>query len=170
MSEDIERMINDVIEADILPELPAATAPLVTTATNVPATTSDPIFQDEELLGLCDEVLGNIRSDRKQLDSILCNFVEMVFNEGDSTTASKEALVSMMTAKTNMNDKMMKVVSLVAQFKLKEAVVPEKPKTLSATQENHYYFGGSRRSLLEKIDKMQKKNKKKSETEEKPNE
>ena len=132
------------------------------------ALVANPLFQDEELLGLCHEVLQNIRSDRKQIDSILCNLVEMVFNEGDSTTASKEVLASLMTTKTNTNDKMMKVVSLIAQFKLKEFDAENpKTKTLNATQENHYHFGGSRRSLLEKIEKMQKKSKKKTDEEKK---
>ncbi len=175
MSDEIERMINDVIEADIpdvLAEPPIIEAPLVAASKGpMAALVANPLFQDEELLGLCHEVLQNIRSDRKQIDSILCNLVEMVFNEGDSTTASKEVLASLMTTKTNTNDKMMKVVSLIAQFKLKEfdAENQKTNKTLNATQENHYHFGGSRRSLLEQIEKMQKK-KIKPKTEEKKDE
>ena len=117
MSEDIESMIAGVVEAEVedLPEPPQMTIPTAPVAQS----SSQPLFEDEEMLKMCGEVLSNMRNDRKQLDTLISNFVEMVFNEGDSTTASKEALVALMTAKTNMSDKQMKIVDTMAKFKLK---------------------------------------------------
>lgn len=153
MTEDIESMIAGVVEAEVedLPEPPQMTVPTAPT----PQSSSQPLFEDEEMLKMCGEVLSNMRNDRKQLDTLISNFVEMVFNEGDSTTASKEALVALMTAKTNMSDKQMKIVDTMAKFKLKE--MASAPKSVTANQENHYHFGGTRRSFLEQINKRMKK-------------
>ena len=158
MNDAIERMITEVIDAEQLPEPPSISAPLA----GVSTTAVQPMFEDNEMLGLCAEALTNMRGDRKQMDNLISNFVEMVFNEGDSTTASKEALVALMVAKTNMNDKMMSLVELMAKFKLKE--MASGPKSVTANQENHYHFG-TRRSFLEQIDRRMQQKKKKEKDE-----
>ncbi len=157
MTDDIERMIADVVEAEDLPEPPTMTVPTGAMAP-VPSS-SQALFADDEIVGMCAEAMTNMRNDRKQLDSLIANLVEMVFNEGDSTTSSKEALVSLMTAKTNMSDKMMSIAELMAKFKLKE--MGNAPKSVTASQENHYHFGGSRRSFLEQIERQVQKKKQK---------
>ena len=153
MAEDIESMIAGVVEAEVedLPEPPQMLVPTVAT----PQSSAQPLFEDEEMLKLVGETLSNMRNDRKQLDTLISNFVEMVFNEGDSTTASKEALVALMIAKTNMSDKQMKIVDTISKFKLKE--MASAPKSVTANQENHYHFGGTRRSFLEQINKRMRK-------------
>ena len=156
MSEDIERMIIDVVEAEDQPE-PERPAATEAEQTVLPSNWSQPLFEDNELLGLSAEALTNMRNDRKQLDSLIANLVEMVFNEGDSTTSSKEALVSLMTAKTNMSDKMMSIVELMAKFKLKEI---DNAAKKAKTNEN-YHGVGSRRSFLEQIERQVQKKKKK---------
>lgn len=164
---DLERMISEVIESEDLPTPPKMEIPVeIQTPVFAPQSLSQPMFEDEEMLGLCAEVLTNMRNDRKQLDSLISNFVEMVFNEGDSTTSSKEALVSLVANKTAMSDKQMKIVDVMAKFKLKE--VAESPKSVTAKQENHYHFGGNRRSFLEQIDKnrIQSEKKKKEKKDE----
>ena len=154
MSEDLDRMITEVMNAEEVPVPPVVAqgaGPVQPTKANVVG----PLFEDDELLSLASETLNNMRGDRKQLDTLISNFVEMVFNEGDSTTASKEALVALMVAKTNMSDKQMKLLEMIAKFKLKE--MADAPKTVTV-QEN-YHFGGSRRSFLDHIDKRIKKKK-----------
>ncbi len=149
-------MITEIVDTEALPQ-----PPTVTVQASAPvSSTAQPMFEDNEVLGLCAEAVTNMRSDRKQLDTLISNLVEMVFNEGDSTTASKEALVALMVAKTNMSDKQMKVVELMSKFKLKE--MADSPK--SVTQENHYHLG-SRRSFLEQIERQMKTNKKKAKEE-----
>jgi hypothetical protein len=154
MSEDIERMIAEVVEAEEVP-VPGGVATPAGPLQPAKTGTVGPLFEDEELLSLAGEALNNMRGDRKQLDTLISNFVEMVFNEGDSTTASKEALVALMVAKTNMSDKQMKLLEMIAKFKLKE--MADSPKTV--TQENNHYHIGTRRSFLEQIDKRIKKKK-----------
>ena len=61
----------------------------------LPSSEGSTIVSDEQLMGLYGEILEDLRSDRKEVDAILSNFVEMVMNEGDSTSASKEALVNL---------------------------------------------------------------------------
>lgn len=159
MSDDIERMIAEVVEAEDLPQPPAIIVPTGPMQPIAPASAGSPeLFTDDEMLGLCAEALTNMRNDRKQIDTLISNLVEMVFNEGDSTTSSKEALVSLVVSKTNMSDKMMGIAELMAKFKLKQMAAA--PKTVSASQENHYHFGGTRRSFLEQIEKRMKKTKK----------
>lgn len=155
MSEDIERMIAEVVEAEEVPAPPTVNTPAGQLQQPAKANVVGPLFEDDELLSLASETLNNMRGDRKQLDTLISNFVEMVFNEGDSTTASKEALVALMVAKTNMSDKQMKLLEMIAKFKLKE--MADSPKTVTV-QEN-YHFGGTRRSFLEQIDKRMKKKK-----------
>ena len=55
-----------------------------------PNSTESPI-NDNDLLNIYSEIMGDLRNDRKEIDCLLNNFVEMVMNEGDSSSASKEA-------------------------------------------------------------------------------
>lgn len=154
MSEDIDQMILDVVEGAELPQPPQVIAPLPDSKPLSPA-----LFEDDEMLGLCAEILTNMRSDRKQIDTLIANLVEMVFNEGNSQPATKEALVGLVNTKANMSDKMMGIVKLMASFKLKE--MANAPKSVTASQENHYHFG-TRRSFLEQVEKRMKKKEKKT--------
>ena len=162
MSEDIERMITEVVETEDLPQPPTMEMPLAPMPAPL-SSSGQPMFEDDEMLGLCAEILTNMRGDRKQLDNLISNFVEMVFNEGDSTTSSKEALVTLMAKKTDTSDKMMAIVELMAKFKLKE--MASSPKSVTASQENHYHFG-TRRSFLEQIDRRMQSKKKKEKKDE----
>lgn len=80
----------------------------------------DCIVQDEVLLGLYDEIINNCRTDREKVDKIQSNFEDMVINDGDASSASKEALVSLMKIKTDINDKMSKVADFMTRIKLKD--------------------------------------------------
>ena len=152
MAQDIEQMIADVVDGGDLPRPAEIVAPL---QASQPLSSS--LFEDDEMLGLCAEILTNMRSDRKQMDTLIANFVEMVFNEGNSQPATKEALVTLVNTKSGMSDKMMGIVKLMASFKLKE--MSNTPKSVSASQENHYHFSGNRRSFLEQIEKRMKSKK-----------
>jgi hypothetical protein len=152
MNQDIDQML-EAVENDILPAAPEVMAPL---PDQRPLSASTPMFEDDEMLGLCAEILTNMRSDRKQIDTLIANFVEMVFNEGNSQPATKEALVGLVNTKAGMSDKMMGIVKLMASFKLKEMTTTAGPKSVTASQENHYHFSGTRRSFLEQLEKRMK--------------
>jgi len=119
------------------------------------------IISDDALLGIYGEIMENLRDDRKEINDLLSNFVEMVINEGDSTTSSKEALVNLVKIKSETADKMAKVADLMTRVKLKEK--DTFPRYLAAKQENNLYIGEqpTKRQFLKEIERHQKANKKK---------
>ena len=118
------------------------------------------IVSDEMLLGVYGEIMENLRADRTQIDDVLNTFAEMVVNEGDSTTSSKEALVNLLKAKSDTADKMSKVADLMTRIKLKarDTFQPymAKGNTINIIDQG----GDSKRALLETINKAKKKGKK----------
>jgi hypothetical protein len=137
---------------------------------NVPPTTAmqpipeekENIISDDALLGIYQEVLNGIREDRQEIDKLLANFVEMVINEGDSTSASKEALVNLVKIKTDTSDKMAKIADLMTRVKLKER--DTFPKYLAAHQNNTINIGENatnKRELIKQIERAKKAKEKK---------
>ena len=114
------------------------------------------IVSDDQLMGLYFEILDNIKEDRHQVSSFIDTMAEMVINDGDATSSSKEALVNLVKIKSDMTDKMSKVADLMTRVKLKER--DTFPKYLAANQNNTINIneGGSRRSLIEAINKAKK--------------
>lgn len=121
------------------------------------------IVGDETLITLYEEILTNSRSDRSQTDEILADFINMVMNDGESSSASKEAIVNLMKIKSDISDKMTKVADLMTRIKLKER--DTYPRYLAAQQNNKIVFDGSKRNFLKKIEKMGKKNDKQAKPE-----
>ena len=119
----------------------------------------DDLISDDAMLGIYAEILDRIRTDRGEIDDFIAKFGEMVFNEGDATTSSKEALVNLIKLKVDAADKMSKVADLMTRVKLKEK--DTFPKYLAAHQNNTIHIGdqGAKRSLLHAINKAQKKEK-----------
>lgn len=116
------------------------------------------IVKDEELTGLYDEILQQCRDDRKQFDDVITNFLEMVMNDGDASSASKEAIVNLLSAKSNISDKMSKIADLKTRIKMKDK--DTFPRYLAAQQNNKVVIEGSKRDLLKSVNKMVKDNKK----------
>jgi len=81
---------------------------------------STELVSDEAILGIYSEILGHIRKNKDQTQELLDNFAEMVFNEGDASNSSKEALVSLVKARSDESDKMIKIADLMTRIKLKE--------------------------------------------------
>lgn len=115
------------------------------------------IIKDETILGLYDEILDNCRKDREAADSILANFLDMVMNEGDASSASKEAIVNLFKAKTDISDKMAKIADLETRMKLKEK--DTFPRYLAAQQNNKVVIEGSKREMLKTINKLAQRKK-----------
>lgn len=117
------------------------------------------LISDEALIGIYGEVLGIIRQDRVELSDILNNFCEMVMNQGDSSSASKEAIVNLVRTKMDAADKMAKIADLMTRIRLKDK--DTFPRYLSARQENTINIGdSSKRELLKRLNQAQKKIKK----------
>lgn len=106
------------------------------------------LISDEALLGVYDEIMTNLRDDRKEISNVLDNFTEMVINGGDGTSASKEALVNLIKIKSDTADKMAKVADLMSRIYM------NRKNTFPAylNQENHIKIEGTKlnkRRILE---------------------
>lgn len=107
------------------------------------------VVSDEQLMGLYTEILEDLRDDRKEVDAILSNFIEMVMNEGDSTSASKEALVNLAKLKSDIALGKGKIADLMTSLKIKE----RQGSKINATQNNNITIT-DRRNLIETINKL----------------
>jgi hypothetical protein len=76
----------------------------------------------------------------------------MVINDGDASSASKEAIVNLMKIKSDTADKMSKVADLMTRIKLKDK--DTFPRYLAAQQNNKVVIEGSKRDLLKSINKL----------------
>jgi len=119
------------------------------------------LISDEKYLGVLDEVLNDIREDRKQLTDYINNFADMVINDGDATTSSKETLVNLIKAKTDLSDKMLKAADLMTRLKLKNTYAYSGPH-LNALQQNNFNISGdgtdfNKKELIKTINMAKKK-------------
>ena len=114
--------------------------------------TGSPAVSDEDLLNLYNEILDDLRSDRNQVDDLLSSFVEMVINEGDGSSASKEALVNLAKLKSDIASSKGTVADLMTSLRLKDRQISK----ISANQTNNITIT-DRRNLLEAINKIKKK-------------
>lgn len=115
------------------------------------------LIGDQELIDTYDEIMNIIREDRKQVSEFIDNMADMVINDGDATSASKEALVNLVKMKTDLADKMVKIADLKTRVKMKER--DTFPRYLAANQNNTINIGEStsRRALIQAVNKAKKK-------------
>jgi hypothetical protein len=106
---------------------------------------------DGDLHEIYSEILGDLRNDRKEIDSLLNNFVEMVMNEGDSSSSSKEAVVNLIKVKSDIADKKTKIADLMTTLRLKDKSVSK----VTANQTNHIHIT-DKRNLLETLNNIKK--------------
>lgn len=105
------------------------------------------IVEANDITSICKEILSDIRTDGGEIDKAYCNFAEMVFNGGDPSTASKEALVNLLKLKADQVDKKSKVMELLLRAFLKD----NSPKIVSATQNNEFRMDNPHRKMLESL-------------------
>lgn len=122
---------------------------------------ADALISDQHYLTVLDEIMNNIRDDRKQVDDFLSTFANMVINEGDATTSSKEAMVNLVKTKVDLQDKMLKAADLMTRLKLKNTYAYSGPH-LNALQQNNINIGTdnttfNRKELIRAINQAKKK-------------
>lgn len=106
---------------------------------------------ENDLQNIYSEIMEDLRSDRKEIDVLLSNFVEMVMNEGDSSSSSKEAVVNLVKIKNDVADKKAKIADLMTSLVLKDKNISK----LQATQNNHIHIT-DRRAILETLKNAKK--------------
>lgn len=117
------------------------------------------IIEDQKLLDLYDELLDQGRQDRKQAQELVVNFEDMVINDGDATSSSKEALVALVKLKSDITDKMSKIADLMTRHTLKDR------NTFQPYLANHTHThsnvtieaSNSKRDILKKLESKKKK-------------
>jgi hypothetical protein len=140
---------------DIITDKAINTPPVNVTVGNKNKTLQrDVLVEDEYLLNLYREILEDIRVDRIEVDGLLSNFTDMVFNGGDVSGASKEAVVNLTKIKTDILDKKTKIADLLTSLKIKE----KNSSKDSTNQTNHIHIT-DRRSIIEAVNNIAKKEK-----------
>jgi negative regulator of replication initiation len=130
----------------------------------LPATLEDDnLITNTEIKTIYSEVLDNVKKDREEISDILNKFLDLALNS-DSSGPTKEAVVNLIKAKSDANDKIIRIADLMTRIKLKDK--DTLPKYLAAHQNNTYNIGSSqseeqKKLLLEEIEKATKKEKKK---------
>lgn len=117
------------------------------------------LVKNETMINLYNEILEHCREDRKDADGAFKTFLEMVVNDGDATSSSKEAMVQLLRVRVEATDKMTKVMDLLMRYVLKDR--DTFPKYLNANQENNITIKtkSTKRNFLEKLEKAKKENK-----------
>ena len=118
------------------------------------------LISDECILDVYGEAKDIIIQDRQEASEILNQFLELVMNGGDGSSASKEAVVQLIKAKMDSADKLIKIADLMTRIKLREK--DTYPRYLNATQENTINIGegSAKKELLKRLGIARKKAKK----------
>ncbi len=117
------------------------------------------LIEDKKLLGVYDEIIDNLRDDREEISDLIGKFANMVLNDCDPSSASKEALVNLIKAKSDTADKMAKVAELMTRVKLKDNAMPR----FLAAQQNNKFFNvkgdmgkNLKKQLIKELNKVKK--------------
>lgn len=114
--------------------------------------TSKELVTDELLMGLYVELLTEIKNDRIEVDNLLQNFTDMVFNGGDVSSSSKESVVNLAKIKSDILDKKTKVADLLTSLKIKQK------NQLNGSTNNNNSLNINRRSIIEALQAEKSKN------------
>lgn len=158
----------DTIEQEVLNELSGESQELTSLIPNmtvglpdVPVKDATALIPDEQYLGVLNEIMSNIREDRKQVSDYIDTLADMVINDGDASTSSKEALVNLVKVKTDLQDKMLKTADLMTRLKLKNTYAYSGAH-LNAMQQNNININSdgtefSRKEIIRAINNAKKK-------------
>lgn len=147
----------EIMAPDLMEEMALAEVLPGMSLTAPPPVEEKCIVEDEVLLGLYDEIIQNCRDDRKRAGDLESTFADMVINDGEASSATKEALVNLVKIKSDISDKMAKVADLMTRIKLKDK--DTFPRYLAAHQHNQVTIEGSKRDVLKAIQNAQRKKK-----------
>lgn len=95
-----------------------------------------PLISDDAVIKYYEEAMECIKDDREEAGKRYLDFSEMVFNEGDPSSASKEALVSLLKLKNDGVNQMIKILDLWTRMKMKEQSTNSQ---IYAYQQNNKY-------------------------------
>jgi hypothetical protein len=127
---------------------------------NVPeAQPEKPAVTDEQCVGMLTDIMDTIKSDRH--DVYIDRFADLVINDGDATTSSKEALINLIKVKVDLSDKMLKAADLISRLRSKNTYAYSGPH-LNAMQQNNFNIGTEetnfdRKEIIRALNQAKKK-------------
>jgi len=128
--------------------------PQVAMNINLPPQQEISLVQAEQIIGLVQTVMDDISVEKNEIQEAYVNFAEMVFNSGDATSASKEALVNLLKLKSDLIDKKSRMLEMMMKVYNKDG---QGPKTIIANQHNTHV---DKRQLFNDLDGKKVKNEK----------
>lgn len=134
------------------PKKEEATLPQVAMNINLPAQEpKSEIVQAEQIVSMCRDIMTNIVEEGDEIKEAYVNFADMVFNSGDATAASKEALVNLLKLRSDLVDKKTRIMEMLVK-----AYKDVGPKSVTAHQHNDFIIS-DKRKLLQELDKKNDK-------------
>ncbi len=122
--------------------------PKMSVSINVPE--QKELVNDEQIIKLCNRIADEIDEEKKEVNDAYNNFAEMVFNAGDATSASKEALVNLLKLKGDFIDKKSKLMDTMLKLRNQTSV-----KSITANQHNEITVI-DKAKLVREMDKKEK--------------
>lgn len=152
--------VTEITEEDLEDDL---VLPQMNVSAPTPTADANHLIPDDQYLNYLQEIMSEIREDRQQVSDYVDNFADMIINNGDASTSSKEAFVNLVKIKTDMQDKALKVADLMTRLKMKNTYAYSGPH-LNAMQQNNINIGVdngdfNRKELIRVINQAKKKKK-----------
>ena len=128
-----------------LPVEKKETVPQVALNINIPnAENNVALIEPEQIVNLVQTVMTDIDKEKIEIQEAYVNFAEMVFNAGDATSASKEALVNLLKLKSDLVDKKTRMLEMMMKVYKTEG-----PKNVTVRQDNDFHVHDKRRLFNE---------------------
>lgn len=96
----------------------------------------NPLVSNEQIKNYYAEAIECIRQDREEADERYLQFADMVINDGDPSTATKETMVNLLKVKTDGVNQMVKILDLWTRLAMKDKVTSSQ---VYAFQQNNKY-------------------------------
>lgn len=121
---------------------------------------TQPIIQDEQLLGVYGEMLDLVREDRQKADELMKEFLNLMINDGDGSSSTKEAVVQLLKVKIDAVNNMGKVADLMTRIKLREKDTMPDYLKVNHNQDSSKLDPADKKRLIRELNKAVDKKKK----------
>lgn len=118
------------------------------------------LIEGDRMLNVFEEALDSIRTSQQEIDEVLTPLKDMLLNDGDATTSTKEAVVNLLKIKSDTTDKMAKIADLMARIYMKETntfpryLATHQNNTINITKKE-VLSPAEKRALIEQENKKQ---------------
>ena len=111
------------------------------------------LVSDDRVIEYYEEAMNCIKEDREEAYERYLDFADMSINDGDPSSATKEALVNLLKLKNEGVNQMIKILDLWTRMKMKERTTSSQ---IYAYQQNNKYDMAKANPNVKKLIKMAK--------------